>query len=117
MAETTETLYQIADAEIRLCIKAYLELAKATKSLAEIHPEHLKDKRARVILLAGLGARKLDSSAAQAVEEWRRRQAIPFDLEAGITAGYTATFARVVFGSWTRLKKLRGISPGSMLHS
>ena len=54
--ETTETLYQIADAEIRLCIKAYLELAKATKGLADIRAEVLAHERVRVILLAGLGA-------------------------------------------------------------
>lgn len=87
MRQTTETLYQIADAEIRDCIKAYLELAKLTKGLADIRVEHLADERARVILLAGLGAHKLDYGAATAVEEWRRRQAIPFDLEAAITAG------------------------------
>jgi hypothetical protein len=87
LAETTETLYQIADAEIRLCIATYLELAKATKGLADLRAQHLTDERARVILLAGLGVQKLNYSAADAVEEWRRRQAIPFDLEAAITAG------------------------------
>ncbi len=87
MAETTETLYQIADAEIRLCIQAYLKLAKATSGLADIRAEHLEDARARAILLAGLGSQKLDYAADEAVEEWQRRQAIPFDLEAAITAG------------------------------
>jgi hypothetical protein len=87
LAETTETLYQIADAEIRLCIQAYLKLAKATSGLADIRAEHLEDARARAILLAGLGSQKLDYAADEAVEEWQRRQAIPFDLEAAITAG------------------------------
>jgi hypothetical protein len=87
LAETTETLYQIADAEIRLCIKAYLELAKATKGFADVRAEDLTDARTRVILLAGLSAQRLDYNANDTVEEWRRRQAIPFDLEAAITAG------------------------------
>jgi hypothetical protein len=87
LPETTETLYQIADAEIRLCIETYLQLAKVTKGLADIRPDHLADERARVILLAGLGVHRPNYDTAAAVEEWRRRQAIPFDLEAAITAG------------------------------
>src|ERR1035441_4341339 len=87
LAQTNETLYSIADAEIRLCIKAYLDLAKVTKGLADVRAKHLKEERTKVILLAGLGANRLNCSATDAVEEWRRRQAIPFDLEAAITAG------------------------------
>lgn len=81
------TLYQIAHAEIRLCIDAYLSLTKATKGLSVITPAHLGDERARSILLAGLGVRAPAINASEACEEWKRRQAIPFDLEAAITFG------------------------------
>jgi hypothetical protein len=82
-----QTLYQIADAEIRRCIEVYLSLADATKGLSSIAPEHLADLRARVILLAGLGVSPSGVSANDAALEWQRRQAVPFDLETGITAG------------------------------
>ena len=81
------TLYQIADAEIRLCIESYLSLTKATKGLSAITPADLGDERARTILLAGLGVRNPSADAKEACEEWKRRQAIPFDLEAAITFG------------------------------
>ncbi len=81
------TLYQIADAEIRLCIKSYLKATKSTHGFASIRPKDLRDKRARTILLAGLGARDVEMNAKDACEEWKRRQAIPFDLETGLTFG------------------------------
>jgi hypothetical protein len=81
----TPTLYQLADAEIRKCISAYLHLTRQTQNLAVIQKKHVADQRARVILLAGLGIRKFDVSAAEAIEEWKRRQAIPFDLETAVT--------------------------------
>jgi len=40
-----------------------------------------------VILLAGLAIQQFDVTPKQAAEEWKRRQAIPFDLEAAITRG------------------------------
>lgn len=79
------TLYQIADAEIRKCIDAYLKLTRDTHSLAIVEEKHLSDQRLIVILLAGLGIRQFNVTAAQAVEEWKRRSAIPFDLENAIT--------------------------------
>ena len=87
MADTEATLYQVADAEIRSCIEVYLELARVTKGLSDVKPEHLKQERARVILLAGLAIRQFEVTPEQAVEEWKRRQAVPFDLEAAITHG------------------------------
>ena len=42
-------------------------------------------RRKRTILLAGLGVHQHDFNAVEAYEEWKRRQAIPFDLEAGVT--------------------------------
>ncbi|MBI1832127.1 MAG: hypothetical protein HYR84_11830 [Planctomycetes bacterium] len=87
MADTQATLYQEADAEIRSCIEVYLELMRVTKGLSDVKPEHLKQERARVILLAGLAIQQFDVTPEQAVEEWKRRQAVPFDLEAAITHG------------------------------
>lgn len=79
------TLYQLADAEIRKCIDAYLKLARETHDLSFVSSEHLLDQRSIVILLAGLGIRQYNVTAVQAVEEWKRRSAIPFDLETAIT--------------------------------
>lgn len=79
------TLYQVADAEIRKCIEAYLKLAHETHGLSVIAEENLSDQRTIVILLAGLGIRQFNITPAVAVEEWRRRSAIPFDLETAIT--------------------------------
>lgn len=87
MAKTSDTLYQIADDEIRRCISSYLKLTKSTKGLSAVTPKNLKDERARTILLAGLGETGASCTAAEACEEWKRRQAIPFDLEAAITFG------------------------------
>jgi hypothetical protein len=87
MADTKATLYQVADAEIRSCIKVYLELMRVTKGLSDVKPEHLKQERARVILLAGLAIQQFDVTPKQAAEEWKRRQAVPFELEAAITHG------------------------------
>jgi len=85
--EETRTLYGIADEEIRRCIASYLALSKASKALSDVSPDHLEDARARTILLAGLGVNGNDLTEQEAHEEWKRRQAIPFDLETAITAG------------------------------
>jgi hypothetical protein len=87
MADSEATLYQAADAEICSCIEVYLELMRATKGLSDVKPEHLKQERARVILLAGLAVFQFDVTPKQAAAEWKRRQAVPFDLEAAITHG------------------------------
>src|SRR5262245_4821339 len=82
------SLYQIADCEIRECIKVYLALTQATAGLSNVTAADVQGHRARVILLAGINATISASiTAEQAVEEWRHRQAVPFDLEAAITAG------------------------------
>lgn len=86
MSKPVVTLYQIADREIRSCIVAYLKLAKDTAGLSRIKEKHVVDERARTILLAGLGVSG-PMSAKEAVEEWKRRHAIPFDLETAIAAG------------------------------
>jgi hypothetical protein len=79
------TLYQVADAEIRKCVAVYLRLSRLTSALADVRPQHLPDQRSIVILLAGLGIRSFNLSAAEAVEEWRRRRAVPFDVETAVT--------------------------------
>lgn len=86
MADENLTLYRIADTEIRTCIENYLVLSKATSGLSDVRPEHLRNARTRTILLAGLNVRA-ECTAEEAVEEWKRRQAIPFDLETAIAAG------------------------------
>lgn len=80
------TLYKIADIEIRKAIESYSKLAKATDGLANVSLPDLADERARTILLAGLGVHN-DMTAQMALEEWKRRQAIPFELETAIAAG------------------------------
>jgi hypothetical protein len=86
--DESSTLYRIADAEIRSCISTYLELAKGTHGLTNVTLDRLQDERARTIVLAGLGLQTARlPSAAEAQEEWKRRQAVPFDLESGITIG------------------------------
>src|SRR5437773_578080 len=87
MADTQATLYQVADAEIRNCIESYLQLMHDTKGLSDVKPAHVQEERARIILLAGLSIHQFEVTAEQAAEEWKRRQGIPFDIEAAITHG------------------------------
>jgi hypothetical protein len=84
--QTELTLYKIADAEIRKAISAYLKLAKATNGLAKVSLGDIEDERTRTILMAGLAVRG-EMSAETALEEWKRRQAVPFELETAIAAG------------------------------
>lgn len=84
--QSQSTLYKIADIEIRKAIESYLKLVRATSGLANISISDLTDERTRTILLAGLGVRD-EMTAEVAVEEWKRRQGIPFELETAIAAG------------------------------
>lgn len=81
------TLYQLADAEIRSCIADYLVLAADTAGFTAVEASYVDTSRKAVILLAGLNASFETASADNAVSEWERRRAVPFDVEAGITAG------------------------------
>lgn len=85
-AQIQSTLYKIADVEIRKAIESYLKLVKATNGLTNISLSDLADERTRTILLAGLGVRE-EMTKESALEEWKRRQAIPFELETAIAAG------------------------------
>lgn len=81
------TLYQLADSEIRSCIADYLSLAAETRGFTSVTLEAVDTDRKAAIILAGLNASVGDCSPALAVSEWERRRAIPLDIEAGITAG------------------------------
>lgn len=87
MTSPPKTLYQIADVEIRRCIDVYLSLAKASKGLTAVVPQHLRDDRARAIVLAGVGLVPRAATPQEVHAEWERRQALPFDLETAVTAG------------------------------
>ena len=82
-----QTLYQIANDEIRRCIDVYLKLAEQSKGLTALLPKHLPENRGRVIVMAGLGIAVRSATAEEVCSEWQRRQALSFDLETGITAG------------------------------
>jgi len=82
-----ETLYNLADKEIRACISDYLELVDATNGLTDVQPLHLNTVRKIIILLAGLNAQDFELSPELAAEEWKRRQALHFELETAITYG------------------------------
>jgi hypothetical protein len=81
------TLYQLADIEIRSCIKDYLSLANSTNGFTAITEDAIDTDRKAVIVLSGINAPLQDISPKAVVCEWQRRKAIPFDAEAAITAG------------------------------
>lgn len=92
----TQTLYQIANEEIRRCIDVYLRLAEQSKGLTALLPEHLPDERGRVIVMAGLGIAARPATSEDVCAKWQRRQALPFDLvETGVTAGVYANLRTV----------------------
>ena len=82
-----KTLYQLADAEIRSCIADYLALVADTKGFASVSEDAIGTPQKAVILLAGINAPREDCAPETVVREWERRRAVPFDVEAGITAG------------------------------
>jgi hypothetical protein len=87
MNNERQSLYQIAGEEMRRCIDAYIELTKETDALTHLSPDHFHDEAKKAILLAGVGANPDGLSDGQALLEWRRRAAIPFDIEAGVSYG------------------------------
>jgi len=72
---------------MRKCIDCYLGLAKSTSGFANVTVDHFRDPISRVILLAGRGAETGIGSAEDALVEWQRREAIPFDVENGVSFG------------------------------
>lgn len=90
-----ESLYKIADREIRSCIFDYLELAEASAGFSNLCPEHLNTERKKVMLLAGINVPMFGMTVDDAVGEWKRRLAIPFELETAITTGVYANIRQV----------------------
>ena len=89
MYENRKTLYNIAKDEIQIQIKIYLNLVEITNNFENLSVESISSREEIVILLAGKGS-YLDpntTTAEEAIIEWERRQAVPFDLEASITKG------------------------------
>ena len=84
------TLYQIADAEIRRCIREYLVLASDTNGFTSVTRSAIDTSRKAVILLAGINAPLDKRSPDVVVREWERRRGIPVEIEVGITAGVYA---------------------------
>ena len=80
-----KTLYQVADDEIRKCINDYLALIDETNNLTNITENSLNTERKIVILLSGKGIQQINHSSQDAINEWNRRKAIPFDIESSIT--------------------------------
>lgn len=90
-----ESIYKIADREIRSCIADYLELSDISNGLTTLKEEHLNTDRKKVIILAGLNVRKFDVSSAEVILEWERRSAVPFELETAITTGVYKNIRKV----------------------
>ena len=103
--EAPQTLYKIANDEIRRCIDVYLKLAEQSKGLSALLPEHLPENRGRIIVMAGLGVAVRSATAEEVCTEWQRRQAISFDLETGITAGVYTNLRTVAEAFYEQLSE------------
>lgn len=85
----TGTLYAIAKEAMKDYVQIYLDLTRKTNALANILPEHLQKFAEKLVILSGIDSSldPVSTSAEQVVQEWRRRQAVPFDVESAITKG------------------------------
>ena len=84
------TVYQKADEAMRLEIKRYLALAEATEGFSSVDEESLADPLDRLMFAAGIGMYVADPNTidpADLVAEWRRKRAVPFDIERSVTVG------------------------------
>ena len=83
------TLYGLAKEAMKDYVQVYLELTRNTSGLANILPEHVQEFAQKLVVLSGIDSslEPVSSSAEQVVQEWRRRQAVPFDVESAITKG------------------------------
>lgn len=89
LAEEESTLYELATEAIRDQIRVYLTLIEQTKGFTSIEPGHVQDIGERQIVLGGIDS-PLDpaiTTPEQVVEEWKRRRAVPVDVEAAVTKG------------------------------
>lgn len=85
----TGTLYSVAKEAMKEYVQVYLELTRKTNALANILPEHLQKFTEKLVVLSGIDSSldPVSTSAEKVVQEWRRRQALPFDVESAITKG------------------------------
>jgi hypothetical protein len=83
------TLYALAAGAIRAYIEIYLQLVDATKGFTDVRPQDVQEASERIILLSGINSpvNWETASADDAVREWERMRAVPFDTEAAITKG------------------------------
>ncbi len=97
MYKNEKTLYNIAKDEIQRLIKVYLDLVENTNNFENLSIESISSKEEIIILLAGKGSYSdpHKTTADEAIVEWERRQAVPFDLEASITKGVYITLRKV----------------------
>ncbi|MEB3148130.1 MAG: hypothetical protein VKL60_03815 [Sphaerospermopsis sp.] len=87
--ESSSTLYAIAMDFIKSYIDVYLKLVNETKGFAVVEANNAQDYEQKLIILTGINSNldPLTSTANDVVQEWQRRQAIIFDVEASITKG------------------------------
>jgi hypothetical protein len=84
-----DSLYNIAKKEILRLSNIYLNLIKATVNFENLKARNLTSKEIITIILSGKGSHlnPEKTSAKDALAEWERRKAIPFDIETSITTG------------------------------
>ena len=105
------TVYQKADAAMRVEIKRYLSLAQATKGFTDVREEHLQDSLDKLMFASGIGVHVRlgeNLSPTRLVAEWERKKAVPFDIERSVTVGvYQAIrpFAEELYNEVARLSK------------
>jgi len=87
--DQNETLYNLAKEAMQEFVTIYLDLTRKTNGLANIKPEFVQTEKQRLIVLSGIDSNLKPSvtTPEETVQEWQRRQAIPFDVETAITKG------------------------------
>jgi hypothetical protein len=87
--ESSGTLYGIAMNLMKGYIDVYLKLVNETKGFALVEPKDTQEYEQKLIILTGINSNlnPINSTADDVVQEWERRQAIIFDVEASITKG------------------------------
>jgi hypothetical protein len=87
--DSTNTLYAIAMSFMKYYIDFYLKLINKTKGFADLEVNNIESDEEKLIILAGINSNlePKTTSRNDVVEEWKRRQAINFDIEESITKG------------------------------
>lgn len=105
------TVYQKADQAMRIEIKRYLSLAQETIGFTVVREDHLRDDSDKFMFAAGLGLHVHPGEIlhpSRLVTEWRRKMAVPFDIERSVTVGvYQAIrpFANELYDDAKKLTK------------